>query len=104
MINLYSQVSGPVDLAQLQLENTELLEILQSKNRKVSNSHNYSKCSHEYIMFSYNIYDVLLCLLGIFQVIEERDVISSTRRKKNRKRQKLEGEETKSERLKRELA
>ena len=50
MINLYSQVSGPVDLAQLQLENTELLEILQSKNRKVSNSHNYSKCSHEYII------------------------------------------------------
>ena len=43
-------------------------------------------------------------LLGMFQVIEERDVISNTRRKKNRKRQKLEGEETKSERLKRELA
>ena len=30
-----------------------------------------------------------------FQVIEERDVISSTRRKKNRKRQKLESEEGK---------
>ena len=51
-----------------------------------------------------SIYDVLFCFLGMFQVIEERDVISNTRRKKNRKRQKLEGEETKSERLKRELA
>ena len=46
MTNLSSQVSGPVDLAQLQLENTELLEILQSKNRKVSNSHNYFNCSY----------------------------------------------------------
>ena len=39
----------------------------------------------------------------MFQVIEERDVISSTRRKKNRKRQKLEGEELKSEKLRKEL-
>ena len=32
------KVSGPLDLAQLQLENAELLEILQSKNKKVSNN------------------------------------------------------------------
>ena len=35
----------------------------------------------------------------IFQVIEERDVISNTRRKKNRKRQKLESEEERWEKL-----
>ena len=65
MTNLSSQVSGPVDLAQLQLENTELLEILQSKNRKVSHSHNYFHCS--YVNKVSNIYDVLFFCLECFR-------------------------------------
>ena len=92
------QISGPVDLAQLQLENAELLEILQSKNRKVR------ACKENYLIRTLNIIFEIFTLSCsqdqyIFQVIEERDVISSTRRKKNRKRQKLESEEERWEKL-----